>query len=68
MLHQVSRDCTYLSTTAKFEIGKEVFKCTGKTLLDPGFTTVMHWQSFSKNETLPPFSEGDCPEIHEVEL
>ncbi|XP_065332165.1 DNA topoisomerase 3-beta-1 [Cloeon dipterum] len=64
----VSRDCTYLSTTAKFEIGKEVFKCTGKTLLDPGYTIVMHWQSFSKNETVPPFSDGEIVNIQEAKL
>lgn len=40
----VSRDCKYLSTTATFVISDEVFTSTGKTLLDPGFTTVMPWQ------------------------
>ncbi|KAF4532850.1 hypothetical protein B566_EDAN001453 [Ephemera danica] len=64
----VSRDCTYLSTTVTFEIGSETFKSTGKTLLDPGFTSIMHWQAFSKNEVVPKFSEGDVVQIQEAKL
>lgn len=39
----LARDCKYLSTTATLVINEEVFTVTGKTLLDPGFTTVMPW-------------------------
>jgi DNA topoisomerase-3 len=63
---QVSRDCRYLSTKVAFEVGTETFTCTGKTLLDPGYTTIMHWQAFGKNETVPPFTEGDMAKIQDV--
>ena len=65
-LSQISKDCKYLSTTATFEIGNETFTCTGKTLLDPGYTVVMHWQALGKNETVPNFVEGQIYEIQDV--
>jgi DNA topoisomerase IA len=49
-----------------FEVGTETFTCTGKTLLDPGYTTVMHWQAFGKNETVPPFTEGEMAKVQDV--
>ncbi|XP_026275086.1 DNA topoisomerase 3-beta-1 [Frankliniella occidentalis] len=64
----LSKDCTYLSTTATFQIGNETFTCTGKTLLDPGYTVVMHWQALGKNETVPNFAEGLTYEIQDVRL
>lgn len=45
----VSKDCTYRSTTVTFTINEETFTTTGKTLIDPGFTSVMHWQVKKKN-------------------
>lgn len=64
----VSKDCKYLSTTVTFNIGSESFTCTGKTLLDPGYTTVMHWQAFAKNETVPTFTQGEEANIQDVKL
>lgn len=49
-----------------FQVGSETFTCTGKTLLDPGYTTVMHWQAFGKNETVPTFTEGEMANIQDV--
>ena len=49
-----------------FQVGTETFTCTGKTLLDPGYTTVMHWQAFGKNETVPTFTEGEMANIQDV--
>jgi DNA topoisomerase-3 len=49
-----------------FQVGTETFACTGKTLLDPGYTTVMHWQAFGKNETVPTFTEGELANIQDV--
>ena len=49
-----------------FHVGTETFTCTGKTLLDPGYTTVMHWQAFGKNETVPTFTEGEMANIQDV--
>lgn len=40
----VSPDCRYISTTATFNINDEIFTTTGKTVVDPGFTTIMTWQ------------------------
>jgi DNA topoisomerase-3 len=65
---QVSRDCKYLSTTVTFKVGSETFTCVGKTLLDPGYTTIMHWQAFGKNETVPTFAEGEMARIQDVSL
>ncbi|XP_046394750.1 DNA topoisomerase 3-beta-1 [Ischnura elegans] len=64
----LSRDCKYLSTTATFFIGDEKFSCNGHTLLDPGYTGVMHWQALSKNESLPPFEDGEQVTVQEVKL
>lgn len=41
----VSKDCRYLSTTVTLMVNEEIFTTTGKTLLDPGFTTIMTWQA-----------------------
>lgn len=63
---QVSQDCKYLSTTVTFAVGSEKFSTTGKTLLDPGYTTVMHWQAFAKNETVPIFKQGEEVAVQDV--
>lgn len=47
-------------------MGSETFSCTGKTLLDPGYTVVMHWQALGKNETVPSFIEGQIYEVQDV--
>lgn len=40
----LAKDCKYLATVVTIIVNDEVFTATGKTLLDPGFTTVMPWQ------------------------
>lgn len=40
----LSRDCKYLSTTITFAVGSETFYYTGNTLVDAGYTEIMHWQ------------------------
>lgn len=40
----LAKDCTYLTTTTTFNINDEIFTVSGKTLIDPGFTSVMTWQ------------------------
>ncbi len=67
-IHQVSPDCKYLQTTVSFEVGQETFTCTGKTLLSPGFTSVMTWQAIPSDESLPACSAGDECSINEVRL
>jgi DNA topoisomerase-3 len=64
----VSPDCKYKQTTVSFDLGPEKFSLTGKVILSPGFTTVMHWQAISSDESMPTFKVGDkCP-VHEVGL
>ena len=50
---QISSDCRYLLTTVMFEVGGEVFCCSGKTVVDPGYTAVMSWQAIPPEEDLP---------------
>lgn len=64
----LSRDCKYLSTTATILINEEVFTVTGKSLLDPGYTTVMTWQAFDKNEIVPNLKENEVVPIKEMRL
>jgi DNA topoisomerase-3 len=47
-------------------VGKEEFSCTGKTLISPGFTSVMTWQALAPDENLPNCSVGEKCEISEV--
>lgn len=63
---QLAQDCKYLSTTAKFEIGMEIFTANGHTLLDPGYINILTWQAFGSNDTLPRFTPGERVNIQEV--
>lgn len=40
----LSSDCKYLCTTVTFQVGTETFHYTGNTLVDAGYTEIMHWQ------------------------
>lgn len=62
---QVSRDCKYLSTTATFRIGNETFSCTGKTLIDAGYTKIMPRHALGKDEIIG-FTEGEEVAIQDV--
>ncbi|XP_067000604.2 DNA topoisomerase 3-beta-1 [Anabrus simplex] len=64
----VSRDCKYLSTTVTFKVGTETFVCVGKALNDPGYTIVMPWQAFGKDETVPDFTKGEIVPIQDAKL
>ncbi|KAF6207879.1 hypothetical protein GE061_016328 [Apolygus lucorum] len=55
----LSKDCKFTTTTVRFSIGTEVFSTSSKTLISPGYTTVMHWQALAKNECAPTFNVGD---------
>jgi DNA topoisomerase III len=58
----------YRATTTKFQIGEETFTNTSSVLIDPGFTKVMTWQAFGKNELISPFSANDVVKINEMKL
>jgi DNA topoisomerase-3 len=55
---QLSPDCRYLQTTITFEVAGESFTCSGKTVIDPGFTSVMSWQAIPAEESLPACEIG----------
>ncbi|XP_014227771.1 DNA topoisomerase 3-beta-1 [Trichogramma pretiosum] len=64
----LARDCKYLSTTAKLEVGTETFSITGNSLIDPGYTSLLTWQALSSNESFPRFSIGDKVKIVDAKL
>ncbi|XP_073954639.1 DNA topoisomerase 3-beta [Choristoneura fumiferana] len=64
----LSRDCKYLSTSITFKIGTETFTYTGNTLVDAGYTEVMHWQAFGKDEFVPLLAVDDMLRAHDHRL
>uniref|UniRef100_A0A8C6U4A4 DNA topoisomerase n=1 Tax=Neogobius melanostomus TaxID=47308 RepID=A0A8C6U4A4_9GOBI len=64
----VSQDCKFLQTTIEFNIGGEDFSCSGKTLISPGYTSVMPWQGIPLEEALPVCERGDVFTVDEVKL
>ncbi|GBN21439.1 hypothetical protein AVEN_140303-1, partial [Araneus ventricosus] len=64
----VAADMKYIQTVISFEIGEETFTCTGKTLVDPGYTKLMSWQALTAEETLPEVKKGDTLKISEVRI
>ncbi|KAI4569052.1 hypothetical protein MJG53_014670 [Ovis ammon polii x Ovis aries] len=64
----VSHDCKYLQSSVSFRIGPERFTCTGKTVISPGFTEIMPWQSVPLEESLPTCQKGDTLAVAEVKL
>uniref|UniRef100_A0A8C2W7N7 DNA topoisomerase n=1 Tax=Cyclopterus lumpus TaxID=8103 RepID=A0A8C2W7N7_CYCLU len=64
----VSQDCKYLQTTIDFNIGKEAFSCSGKTLISAGYTVVMPWQGIPLEEAMPVCERGDTFTVDEIKL
>ncbi|XP_008546120.1 DNA topoisomerase 3-beta-1 [Microplitis demolitor] len=64
----VAPDCRYLSTTVKFKIGIESFSIVGRTIIDPGYTSLLTWQSINDKSNLPQFYRGDKYNISDVKL
>ncbi|XP_011298257.1 DNA topoisomerase 3-beta-1 [Fopius arisanus] len=64
----LAKDCKYLSTTVKFEIGIESFSLTGTSLIDPGYTSLLTWQALGANEGLPRFTIGERVNIQDAKL
>ena len=67
-LFQLSPNCLYLQTTIYFEIGSEQFSCSGKVLLDAGFTEVMPWLALGDDEEIPILKKNTMLDIDEVTL
>jgi DNA topoisomerase-3 len=64
----VCPDCSYVQTTAQFDINREHFSCSGKTVTDPGYTSMMTWQSASDTERMPPVTKGQTYEVSDVKI
>ncbi|ALC49738.1 Top3beta [Drosophila busckii] len=64
----VSRDLKYRVTTVKLRAGGEGFSCTSNVLIDAGYTKVMTWLAFGKDEAIPPFVQGTKVAINDVRM
>uniref|UniRef100_A0A1A9ZLV4 DNA topoisomerase n=1 Tax=Glossina pallidipes TaxID=7398 RepID=A0A1A9ZLV4_GLOPL len=67
-LGTISKDLKYRTTTVKLRVGTEMFSCVANVLIDPGFTKVMTWQAFARDDPIPPFIEGQKIVINDVRL
>ncbi|KAK2705952.1 hypothetical protein QYM36_016090 [Artemia franciscana] len=64
----LSYDCKLMSTNIIFAIGSERFSCSGKTVVDPGYTAVMTWKLPKDEESVPILAVGTTFEIKELKL
>ena len=64
----LSPDCKYLQTKIAFTAAEEAFSCSGKTPIDPGFTSVMPWAAIPADESLPSLKKGAKCNINEVKV
>lgn len=67
-LATVSYDLRYRQTTSKLSVGSEKFTCTTNKLLDPGYTKIMTWQAFGKDDIAHTFKQGESVKINEYKL
>lgn len=67
-LGTLSQDLRYRQTTAKLTVGTEKFTSTTNVLIDPGYTKVMTWQAFGKDDLVPPFKQGESVKINDSKL
>ncbi|XP_013107486.1 DNA topoisomerase 3-beta [Stomoxys calcitrans] len=67
-LGTISKDLKYRTTTVKLKVATETFTCTANVLLDPGFTKVMTWQAFGRDEAIPQFKQDDRVAINDVRM
>lgn len=49
-------------------MGPEKFSCVTNKLVDPGYTKVMTWQAFGKDDIAQTFKQGDSVKISEYKL
>lgn len=67
-LATVSQDLRYRQTTSKFTVGPEKFSCTTNKLVDMGYTKVMTWQAFGRDDAAQTFKQGESVKINEYKL
>eukprot|EP01094_Clydonella_sp_ATCC50884_P016000 TRINITY_DN2668_c0_g3_i1.p1 TRINITY_DN2668_c0_g3~~TRINITY_DN2668_c0_g3_i1.p1 ORF type:complete len:846 (+),score=211.68 TRINITY_DN2668_c0_g3_i1:225-2762(+) len=51
----LSPGCRFIKTSARFRVGAERFKCTGKRVVSPGFTAIMPWM-LVEDQPMPDMS------------
>ena len=62
----LTKDCRYDELTVTFMILNEEFSCNGKTVSDPGWTSLMPWKQISEGNDIPSLREGEQLQIHSV--
>lgn len=67
-LATVSKDLKFKSTTAKIKIENEIFSCTTNLLIDPGYTKLMTWLAFGKNDVTVPFVANEMVKLNDIKL
>lgn len=67
-LATVSHDLRYKQTTYKFTVGTEKFSTIVNKLVDPGYTKLMTWQAFGRDDATQSFKQGDSLKINEHKL
>ncbi|XP_062517426.1 DNA topoisomerase 3-beta-1-like [Corticium candelabrum] len=64
----VSPDCSYIQTTAQFDINGEQFSCSGKRVTDPGYTALLTWQAVLDSDKMPALTKGQTHEVTDVKI
>uniref|UniRef100_A0A1B6EGG0 DNA topoisomerase n=1 Tax=Clastoptera arizonana TaxID=38151 RepID=A0A1B6EGG0_9HEMI len=54
----VAQDCTYMNVVNTFTIGDEIFTYSSNNVIEPGYTSVMPWQTL--NKTIEMTNPGAC--------
>lgn len=66
-LGTVSSNCKYKKTKVTFDIGSEVFTCSGKRIMQAGFYDVMPWLRLNETE-LPDLTGVKSCRVLDVQL
>lgn len=64
----MSHDLRYKQTQSKLTVGAEKFSCTTNKLIDPGYTKIMTWHAFGKDDVAQTFKQGESVKINEYKL
>jgi len=64
----VSMDCKLQKKEAQFKIGSETFWCSGRKMIQPGFTEVSKWDVLKGENMIPDFENMKTIPVAEVSL